>query len=107
MNRALISGLGVCILVSGCVSTSAVPSGTRATLRKFDIPAEDATVALNEWSRQGNKQVLFDFSELRGRQTRAVAGTLEPSEALKLMLKDSGLNVSTVNERTIAIGLER
>jgi len=103
MNRVLIAAVGLSILISGCTSTFAVRSGSIADLRRFDIPAEEATVALNEWSRQGHMQVLFDYSDLRGRQTQAVAGVIEPSKALKVMLKDTGLNFSTVNEKTIAI----
>lgn len=118
MNRMSLSLIGLALLISACTSTStlsgrdrghampAVTSGAHSERRKFNIPAEDARVALNEWSRQANLQLLFDYSALGGRQTHAVQGRLPPVQALEAMLKDTGLNVSTVNENTLAIGAD-
>jgi hypothetical protein len=51
--------------------------------------------------------VLFDFSVLRNRQTRGVEGMLQPSEALRSMLENTGLVASNVNELTVAITPDR
>ena len=115
MNRALLSCITLLSVASGCTSRPASPthnagqpvapivSSAAPELRKFDIAAGDARVALNEFSRQANLQVLFDFAALRDRQTHAVAGVLPPREALKSMLRDTGLSAQNVNERTLAI----
>ena len=115
MNRVLLSYISLCLLISGCTSSSAlsthdaghkmpsVESGAHEELRKFDIAAGDAPTALSEFSRQANKQVLFDYGVLRTRQTRGVEGMLQPSEALISMLKDTGLVAHDVNELTVAI----
>jgi hypothetical protein len=58
---------------------------------------------LNEFSRQANKQVLFDYSVMSTRQTRAVEGMLQPSDALRSMLKGTDLVARNVNELTVAI----
>ncbi len=119
MNRVLLSYVGVFLAVAGCTShpvvlthdaehaARSVESGTPPEARKFDIKAEDATVALNEWSQQGNLQILADFSALRGRQTHAVEGTLPPAQALKSMLMGTGLSFRYVNENTMAIATDR
>jgi hypothetical protein len=120
VNRVLLGYVGLLFSVGGCTSHSPVVthdaghpapmpavSGIAQEPRKFDIPAGDAPVALNEFSRQSNVQVLFDFSSLSGRQTQAVVGMLPPQEALMSMLRDTGLNFTYVDDRTIAIAADR
>jgi outer membrane receptor protein involved in Fe transport len=58
---------------------------------------------LNEFSRQSDLQVLFDFNILRGMKTREVNGDLDPSTALKSMLKGTNLVFDFVNDRTLAV----
>ena len=115
MNRVLLGYVSLLTLISGCTSPStlsthdaahkipSVESGAHEELRNFNIAAEDAPTALSEFSRQANKQVLFDYALLRDRQTRGVEGMLQPSEALRSMLKDTGLVADNVNEQTFAI----
>src|ERR1700738_2517724 len=62
-----------------------------APLRHFELEAGDASLMLNEFSRQSDLQVLFDFNILRGMKTRAVTGDLEPATALTSMLKGTNL----------------
>ena len=119
MNRMLFSCVGVCLVAAGCTShppvltrdtghlVASVKTGAPEESRKFDIPAEDARVALNEFSRQANVQLPFDFTAFRGLQTHAVEGMWQPSDALKAMLKDTGFVANVVNERTWAIGTGR
>jgi hypothetical protein len=123
MNQALLSCVGLCLVIAGCTSHPALSThasghaappaalspqpGVDSELRKFDIPAGDARVALNEFSRQSNLQVLFDFTALRDRQTPAVEGMLRPEEALNTMLLGMGLVFRYVNENTVAIATDR
>jgi iron complex outermembrane receptor protein len=72
-------------------------------VRPFKIAAEEAPKALNEYSIQANKQLLFDFQALRNRSTRGVEGMLTPSAALKSMLEGTGLVARNVDEMTIAV----
>jgi len=119
MNRVLLSYVSLLSLISGCTSSSAlsthdaghkmpsVESGAHEEVRKFDIAAGNAPTALNEFSRQANKQVLFDYAIVQTRQTRGVEGMLQPSEALRSMLKDTGLFAHDVNELTVAVTPDR
>jgi hypothetical protein len=119
MNRVLLGYVSLLTLISSCTSLATlsthdtghkiqpVESGAHEELQKFNIAAGDAPTALNEFSIQANKQVLFDYAVLRDRQTRGVEGMLQPSEALRSMLKDTGLVADNVNEQTFAIMPDR
>src|SRR3954452_2592371 len=71
--------------------------------RHFELEAGDAPIMLNEFSRQSDMQVLFDFNILKGMKTRAVTGDFETSDALTAMLKGTNLGFDFVNERTLAV----
>jgi iron complex outermembrane receptor protein len=82
-----------------------LPARAATKLHTFHIEAGDATLTLNEFSRQSSLQLLFDYNIVRGRKTRAVSGEYEASAALRQMLVDTGLVFDFVNERTLAVTL--
>ena len=69
----------------------------------FELEAGDASLMLNEFSRQSDMQVLFDFNILRGMKTRAVTGDFDVSDALTAMLKGTNLGFDFVNDHTLAV----
>ena len=69
----------------------------------FELEAGDASLMLNEFSRQSDMQVLFDFNILRGMKTRAVNGEFDVSDALTAMLKGTNLGFDFVNDHTLAV----
>src|SRR3954453_14308917 len=71
--------------------------------RHFDLEAGDASLMLNEFSRQSDMQVLFDFNILRGMKTHAVTGEFDVSDALTSMLKGTNLGFDFVNDHTLAV----
>ncbi len=79
------------------------PATVWAQTIEFHVPGGDATLTLNEFSRQANLQLLFDFKVVKGRFTQPVDGTFEPRDALRRMLASSGLVFDFVNERTLAV----
>ncbi len=83
----------------------AVPAPAATALQSFHIDAGDATLTLNEFSRQSNLQLLFDYNVVRGRKTRAVSGDYELTAALRQMLAGTGLVFDFVNDRTLAVTL--
>jgi iron complex outermembrane receptor protein len=87
------------------VLTLTRPAFAAPKLQQFHIDAGDATLTLNEFSRQSSLQLLFDYNVVRGRKTRAISGEFEAGEALKKMLEDTGLVFDFVNERTLAVTL--
>jgi outer membrane receptor protein involved in Fe transport/urease accessory protein UreE len=75
----------------------------RGPLRRFDLEAGDASEQLNEFSRQSDLQVLFDFERLKGMKTRAVSGEMKAADALERMLAGTVLVFDFVNEHTLAV----
>jgi outer membrane receptor protein involved in Fe transport len=71
--------------------------------KHFDLPPGDATVMLNEFSRQADLQVLFDFALMRGTQTHRIVGDFDPAVALTSLLAGTGLAFEFVNDRTLAV----
>ncbi|HEY4212035.1 MAG TPA: TonB-dependent receptor [Steroidobacteraceae bacterium] len=96
-----ISALLLPALVSLAWLWSAAASASAPTV--FHIAAGEATVTLNEFSRQSSLQLLFDFRQVRGKRTLPVEGSLDPGEALRQMLTNTGLVFDFVNERTLAV----
>jgi iron complex outermembrane receptor protein len=69
----------------------------------FEIAAGDAATTLKEFAAQAHLQLLFDYKAVQFLKTPAVKGQLEPSEALKMLLRGTGLTFRQVNDRTIAV----
>jgi len=104
MNRAVLL-TSILLSFSAYADTPAEPAPSAPTeeLHQFNIEAGEAPTTLNEYCQQSDKQVLFDYKQLRHHRTHSVAGKLTPSEALKVMLQGSDLVADSVDERTIAI----
>jgi iron complex outermembrane receptor protein len=60
-------------------------------VHQFDIPAQMASRALNLFARQAEQQVLFRYDRLEGITTNAVKGQFTASEALVILLQNTGL----------------
>ncbi len=91
-------GLLCCLLLSLSWARNA-----QAETKHFELEAGDARLNLNEFSRQADLQLLFDFRQLKGMTTQAVNGDMDPVDALRLMLRGIPLEWSFVNSRTLAI----
>ena len=85
-----------------CLALHAVAAAS-GPHRHYDLPAGEAAATLNEFGRQSDLQVLFDFNQLKGLRTRAVKAELDASAALTRMLAGSGLVFEFVNEGTLAV----
>jgi hypothetical protein len=107
MNRAVLL-TSILLSFSAYADTPAEPAPSVAVEepRQYNIEAGEAPVALKRYCEQSDKQVLFDFKEIRHHRTHRVIGKLTPSEALKMLLQDTDLVADSVNERTIAVSLK-
>jgi iron complex outermembrane receptor protein len=73
---------------------AAVPAAAQTALR-FNIPAQPASDALNEWARQAGTQIVFPYNAVEGRRTPAVRASLAPREALNRLIANLGLIVTS------------
>lgn len=74
---------------------------------RFEIPAGEATTALQDYAKQSGKQVLFDYDAVKGRATAAVSGEMTDATALQRLLRGSGLKVTSADGTTVTVGPER
>jgi iron complex outermembrane recepter protein len=92
-----------CALLFVCLALHTAAANAAGPRRHFDLEAGDASLMLNEFSRQSDLQVLFDFNLLRGMKTHAVSGDLDASTALTSMLAGTNLVFDFVNDHTLTV----
>jgi len=87
-----------------CVIGSAGADGAKATIRKdTSIPAEALAPALQTIAKEYDFQVLYRTEVVGSLRTEGVIGEFTPDEALKLLLRGTGLTYRYLDERTITI----
>lgn len=69
----------------------------------FHIEPGELSYTLNEYSRQSDLQLLFDFNVVRGRSSGLIDCDCDRTEALTKMLDGSGLIFDFINDRTLAV----
>ncbi|BCA56564.1 Ferrichrome-iron receptor [Nitrospira sp. KM1] len=69
----------------------------------FEIAAKPLAGALAEFAAKTNLQVLYSGELTKGLNTNGVHGLHEPEEALKILLKDSGLTYRFTDAETITL----
>lgn len=84
-----------------CVLLILLPLSVQA--EDFRIVGLAPTLALNEFSRQADIQILFDFKVVDGTLLHDVEGNMSPPDALRWMLEGSGLKFDFINDYTIAV----
>jgi iron complex outermembrane receptor protein len=71
----------------------------KAAPQPFDLPVQPLTESVKALARQAGMTVAADDALLAGKQAPAVRGTLEPADALRQLLRGSGLE-AVLNEQT-------
>jgi hypothetical protein len=62
----------------------------------FDIPREDLAVALNQIAQQSHIEISYSAELTRGKISPLLKGTYTPEQALKMLLKGSGLHLRRI-----------
>jgi iron complex outermembrane recepter protein len=71
----------------------------------FNIPAQSLDTALIAFSRQADVQISVAARTIVGMKTKGVVGIFTPSEALKRLLTETGLEFSAIGDRTFSVAL--
>jgi iron complex outermembrane recepter protein len=93
----------VTTLLAMVALAAAGPVCAQTEIHAFNIEAQDAADAFEEFSAQSHQQLLFDYEAVQGIQTPLLRGEWSVSVALERMLAGSGLTYEIVNDRTISI----
>lgn len=64
-------------------------------VQSFDIPAQSLAGALREFAKQSQQELLFSPEVVAGKTTNGVKGAIPPSDALRMLLADSGISSTT------------
>lgn len=73
----------------------------------FDIAREDLSLALNQVARQSHIEIAYSAELTRGKISPPLKGTYTPEQALKFLLKGSGLRVRRIAGGALVIEKER
>ncbi|MET0499194.1 MAG: TonB-dependent receptor [Steroidobacteraceae bacterium] len=71
----------------------------------FDIPAQPIQMALIEFSRQADVQVMGNSASLADLRSHEVKGKLRGRDALRLLLQDTGLTYQAVRQAVVIVSL--
>lgn len=69
----------------------------------FSIPAQPLNNALIQFATDSNIQLIFSADKVRNLQTKAISGKMTIENALKLLLKDTGLSYQYIKPGTITL----
>lgn len=86
-RRYLLSSLAVGALVA--VSSPAQAEARQ--IQQFDIPAQDLGGALRAFARASGVQVIFDGKAVRGKRSEALRSRSDAEEALRELLRGTGM----------------
>lgn len=92
-SRAAVRALAAGAAIVAAASAGAASAAERS--QRFDIPAQAAADALNDWARQASTQIVFAYDDVQGRRTPAVRGDFTPRAALQQLIAPLGLRVSS------------
>lgn len=71
----------------------------------FNVPATDASTAINEISKQSNTPVIFSFDKVKNIQANRLNGQHSIQEALEIILLGTGLKAELTTREVITISL--
>lgn len=69
----------------------------------INVARGDAPQTLKQWSSQADINVIFDYPELQGITTLAIANEKNRYRALNRMLKGTGLTYEHISSQTVSI----
>ena len=76
----------------------------RADAVEFNIQPQTLTTALSAWSVQAGMQIVWPAgNNANNSNSTQLHGRFDPMHALQLLLQDSGLTYSLINDRTVVI----
>jgi outer membrane receptor for ferric coprogen and ferric-rhodotorulic acid len=85
LHRTLLTSVLMTATLLGSSMANAAPV-------KVSIPVQPLSSALTQLGMQTNLQILYSPDQVAGLKSRAVSGSLEPSEALAELLKGTGIS---------------
>ena len=102
--RAFQGSAAAAILTLSLLLTASFSRADEPSSRHFDIAAQSMSIALNEFARQSQQQILFAPDVVARKFSSPIRGDMQPLAALTVLLKDSGLTFKTTPSGAILVG---
>lgn len=100
--------VGVAVLPFSCFCVLLITTHARAdeqpVARSFDIQPQSLATALGDFAKQSHEEILFSPQVVAGKLSSGVRGTMQPPVALKMLLKNSDLAITTTPNGAILVG---
>jgi iron complex outermembrane recepter protein len=98
--RLSVAAAVACLSIIGLASADDV----RAAIRKpTNIPAESLSAALQQLAKDRNFQIVYVSEEVNSLRTAGAVGEFSTEEALKELLKGTGMTYRYLDEKTVTI----
>jgi len=95
LKTALLGGAAAMLMAGAAMAQD-------ASIR-FDIAAQDAGSALNDFSRQSGVRVLFPYDAVAGKRVQALRGDMTVQQALDVLTRATGLQVAQNDGQTVTL----
>src|SRR5579872_218385 len=102
LSRAGLWRLRVMLLAALIGAMGALPSFANE-VHQFDIPQEQATLAIRDFGLQAHVQILAAGENVSGKTLHAVSGELSTEQGLNVLLAGSGLTHQYVGDHAVAL----
>lgn len=99
-------GIGAARLIGATVLTalSIMPASAADRAQVIELPAQDLASALEALAAQTHSQIVYSSDLVRDKEGEAIKGELTTEEALRRLLRSSGLDVRRTGENSFALG---
>ncbi|NKF20797.1 TonB-dependent receptor [Solimonas sp. C16B3] len=74
-----------------------------AQQRAFNVPEAEAVTSIPELARQGDIQIIAPADQLKGIRTPAIKGEMDVREALKQLIRNTGLKIVSDSDGVIVL----
>jgi outer membrane receptor protein involved in Fe transport len=100
--RIAVTATAICIAIVGL----SVADEVHASIKQpTNIPAQSLAPALQSLAKDRNFQIVYVSEEIGDRRTGGAVGEYTPEEALKQLLRGTGLTYKYLDEKTVTIVL--
>jgi iron complex outermembrane recepter protein len=102
--KAAVVGSATAVFCTLILLSTAYARAEEPAPQPFDIGPQTLASALTEFARQSKQEILFAPSIVSHKVSGGVRGTMGATVALKILLKDSGLNFTSTQSGAILVG---
>lgn len=95
------------LTISTAAIAIATPAVAQAELHSFNVEAGSMKSALDAWSRQTGRHIIYRSEEVQGLRSLGVRGRMDESAALRAILGSSGLVVHNDPSGAVAVSRAR